>query len=253
MRTTPIKNTTSLILIILTLIACDSPAYISGRLEGLEKKDIKIYLIQPETLREVAASFFGKVIDSAEVDSDGNFAFRNLPKTKEPVLLELAIQQSGKAPKYLQNDDPSRSNYMPILWQMGEPLQITAKVDEFQKSFSIEQPSEINKALLDLRDINQKAYQTYLAGKHWQIEDGSQLLEKEHAILQYQTELIKFADSIPQLIPALVALRWVSPVHYYERVPEFLVSQCNKWKKKQPDHPWVKQLCTQSDPLIYRF
>ena len=240
MRTIPIKNTTSLILIMLTLIACDSPAYISGKLEGSKKKDTKIYLIQPETLQEVAASFFGKVIDSAVVDSGGNFKFRNLPKTKEPVLLEIAVQPSGKRPNYLQTDDPARSNYMPILWQSGESLQITAKVDEFQKSFSLEQPSEINRALLDLRDIKQKAYQTHLEGKHWQIEEGDQLLEKEHAILQYQTELIKFADSIPHLIPAMVALRWVSPVNDYERVPEFLVRQCNKWKQKQPRSPMGK-------------
>ena len=248
MRTIPIKNTISLILMTLILIACHSRADISGRLEGIEKKDLKIYLIEPETLREVAASYFGKVIDSAVVNSDGNFEFNNLPKTKEPVLLELAIQLSGKAPNFLQTDNPSRSNYMPILLQSGEPLQITAKWDEFQKSFSIENPSEINKALLDLRDINEKAYQTYLAGKHWQLEDGRQLLEKEHAILQYQTKLIQFANSIEYLMPALVALRWVSPENDYERVPEFLVSQCNTWEKKQPDHPWVKQLCKESDP-----
>ncbi len=248
MRTIPLKNTISLIIITLTLISCYSPAYISGRLEGIDKKDIKIYLIEPETLQELAASYFGKVIDSAVVNSDGSFEFRNLPKTKEPVLLELVIQQVGKDPKYLKTDDPIKSNYMPILWQLGEPLKITAKLDEFQKSFTIEHPSEINKALLDLRDIHQKAYQTYLAGKHWQIEDGSQLLEKENAILQYQTKLIKFANSTQDLMPALVALRWVSIENYYERVPEFLVSQCNKWKKKQPDHPWVKQLCKESDP-----
>lgn len=229
-------------------MACDSPEALSGRIEGIENKDIKVYLIEPESLREVAASYFGKIIDSAAVNSDGSFEFQNFPKTKEPVLLEIAVQLSGEAPNYLQTDDPSRSNYMPVLWQSGEPLKITARLDEFQESFSMEQPSENNKALLDLRDINQKAYQTYLAGKHWQIKDGSQLLEKEHAILQYQTELIKFADSSPHLMPALVALRWVSPEKYYERVPEFLVSQCNKWKKIEPDHPWVKQLCKVSDP-----
>lgn len=248
MRSIPIKNVASLILMTLILIACDSPAYISGTLEGLEKKDIKIYLIEPESLRAVAASYIGKVIDSAVVKSDGKFEFHYAPKTKEPVLLELAIQQSGKGPNYLQTDDPVRSNYMPILCQIGEPLQITAKLDEFQKSFSIEHPSEINKALLDLRDINEKAYQTYLAGKHWELKEGSQLLEKEHAILQYQTKLIKFANNTKYLMPALVALRWVSPENDYERVPEFLVGQCNKWNKKQPDHPWVKQLCKESDP-----
>lgn len=248
MGTNSVKNAIGIILITLTLIACHSPADISGRIEGIEKKDIKIYLIKPETLREVAASYSGKVIDSAVVNSDGSFMFNNLPKTKEPVLFELAIQLSAKAPNHLLTDDPSRSNYMPIIWQFGEHLQITARSDEFQKSFSIENPSEINKNLLDLRDIKTKAYQIYLAGKHWQVEDGSELLEKEHAILQYQTKLINFANSTQHLMPALVALRWVSPENYYERVPEFLVSQCNQWKKKQPDHPWVKQLCKESDP-----
>ena len=248
MRTASLKSTASLILFTLTLIACHSPGDISGKIENLEKKEIKIFLIEPETLRDVAASYLGKVIDSAVVNSDGSFDFYNLPKTKEPVLLELAIQLSGKAPNYLQTDDPIRSNYMPILWQWGETLQITAKLDEFQKSFSIENPSEINKALLDLRDINQNAHQTYLAGKLWQVEDGLELLEKEHAYIQYQTELIKFANSTEYLMPALMALRWVSPENDYERVPEFLVSQCKKWQEKQPEHPWVKELCKQSDP-----
>lgn len=248
MKTISIKNTSGLILMILSLISCNSPAYISGRIDGIKKKDVKIYLIQPESLRDVATSYFGKVIDSSLVNSDGNFEFYNMPKTKESLLLELAIKVSGKYPNYLQSEEPTKSNFMPVLWQFEEPLRITAKFDEFQKSFSIEHPSEINKALLNLRDINQKAYQTYLEGKHWQLEDGIQLLEKENAILQYQRELINFADSTQHLIPALVALRWVSPVNNYERVPEFLVRLCNKWKKKQPDHPWVKQLCKQSEP-----
>ena len=248
MRANPVINTIILILMTLSLIACQPPASISGRLEGIENKDIKVYLIEPKALLDVAASYFGKVIDSAVVNSDGSFEFLNLPKTNEPVLLELAVQLSGKEPNYLQTDDPMSSNYMPVLWQLGEPLQITANVNEFQKSFSIEHPSEINKTLLDLRDINEKAYQTYLAGKHWDVEDGDQLMDKEHAILQYQTKLIEFANSTQYLMPALVALRLVSPEDDYERVPEFLVSLCNKWKKIQPEHPWVKQLFEESNP-----
>ena len=55
---------------ILSLISCNSPAYISGRIDGIKKKDVKIYLIQPESLRDVATSYFGKVIDSSLVNSD---------------------------------------------------------------------------------------------------------------------------------------------------------------------------------------
>ena len=243
----PLKQFTRLFILTLILMACNSPAYISGKIEGIEKKDIKIYLIEPEKLLDVAASYLGKVIDSAVVNPDGSFEFNNVPKTQESVVFELAVQPSGKANNYLQTDDPTTSNYMPIVWQPGEVIQITAELDAFQNSFSIQNPSEINKALLDLRDINIKAYQTYLAGKHWEVEDGDQLMEKEHAIFQYQTKLIEFANNTTYLMSALVALRWVSPQNDYERVPEFLVNQCNTWKEKQPDHPWVNQLCMISD------
>ena len=137
---------------------------------------------------------------------------------------------------------------MPVIWQLGEPIQITAALDEFQKSFSFENASENNKALLDLRDIHHNAFQKYLKGDPWKQVGENYLMEKEHALLQYQTELIKFADNTPHLLPALMALRWVSPRNNYERVPEFLVNQCTKWSKEQPEHPWVIELCNQSQP-----
>ena len=243
-----IKNIIYIVLLIFTVFSCDSKSYISGKIEGIENKEQKIYLIQPETLQDVAATYFGKVIDSAQVNADGSFEFHNEPKSVEPILLELAIQQPGKASNYLQTENPKYSNFMPIVWQHGEQLKITAKSNEFQSSFSIEKPSEINKAMLDLRDINLKAYQSYLEGKQWEVEDGDQLMEKEHAILQYQKELITFADNTTFLFPAMVALRLVSPENDYERVPEFLVRQCVKWKNDQPDHPWVQELCQISNP-----
>ncbi|WP_299799545.1 TlpA disulfide reductase family protein [uncultured Maribacter sp.] len=248
MKTTSIKFITGLIVLFLSLTACNSPAAISGTLEGLEKENTKIYLIQPEDLQHVAASYLGKVIDSAIVNADGSFEFQNIPNTKEPVLLELSVQPTNKASNYLNTDNPNNANYMPIVWQFGEPLQIVAQFDEFQKSFTIENPSDLNNALLAVRDIKAKAYQTFLADQHWNVEDGDELMAKEHALLQYKSALINFADSTPYLLPALVALRWVSPENDYERVPEFLVDQCRKWKEKEADHPWVKQLCKKSEP-----
>jgi thiol-disulfide isomerase/thioredoxin len=248
MNTTLLKNSIRLLFWALTLVACNAPADISGRLEGLPQEDARIYLIQPETLREVAASYLGKVIDSAIVQADGSFAFHHLPKTEVPVLLQLAVQPTGKAPNYLQTNDPMRANYMPILWQAGERLQITASFHAFQKSFALEQPSAVNAALLALRDIKAQAYQTHLDEKQGAVTDDGALLAQEHARLQYRTALMSFAKSTPHLMPAMVALRWVSPAHDYERVPEFLVHQCTKWVAKQPDHPWVKELCKAGDP-----
>ncbi len=239
---------TGVVLLVLNLTACNSPAVISGTVEGAEKENTKIYLIQPEDLQHVAASYLGKIIDSAIVDTNGSFAFHNLPDTKEPTLYELAVQPTAKAGNYFNNELNTSVNYMPIVWQNGEQIQITARFTEFQKSFSIANPSEINRSLLNLRDIKQDAYQTNLANKQWNVEEGDELMAKEHAVLQYQTALIEFTNSTPHLLPAMVALRWVSPENDYERIPEFLVDQCTKWKKTQPDHPWVQQLCKESEP-----
>ena len=248
MKSNPLKIVIGFIALILSLTACNSPAAISGTIAGLEKENTKIYLIQPDDLQHVVASYLGKVIDSAVVNSDGSFEFHKLPTTKEPVLFELVVQPSGKGANYLQNDNPIKANYMPIVWQSGESLQITARFNEFQKSFTIENPSDLNSALLAVRDIKAEAYQTFLANQHWNVEDGDELMAKEHAILQYKSSLMEFADSTPYLLPALVALRWVSPENDYERVPEFLVNQCTKWKEKETGHPWVKQLCKKSEP-----
>jgi len=248
MNTTTFKIITGVVFLVLNLTACNSPAVISGTLESSEKENTTVYLIKPDDLQHVAASYLGKVIDSAIVDTDGSFTFHNLPDTKEPTLFELTVQTKGKAGNYFNNDLDTSANYMPIVWQNGEQLQITARFTEFQKSFSIANPSEMNRALLKLRNIKQIAYQTHLANKQWNVEEGDELMAKEHAVLQYQTALMEFANSTPHLLPAMIALRWVSPENDYERIPEFLVDQCTKWKKTQPDHPWVKQLCKESEP-----
>ena len=248
MKSNPLKIVIGFIALILSLTACNSPAAISGTIAGLEKENTKIYLIQPDDLQHVVASYLGKVIDSANVDADGSFAFHNLPDTQEPVLYELAVQPTGKAGNYLNIDLQTNANYMPIVWQKGEPLQITARYTEFQKSFTIDQPSAMNGALLNLRDIKEEAYQSYLANKNWNVEEGDELMAKEHATFLYKTSLIEFAERTPHLLPALVAVRWTSPENDYERIPEFLVNQCTKWKEKEADHPWVKQLCKKSEP-----
>ncbi|OMP30040.1 TlpA disulfide reductase family protein [Mangrovimonas sp. DI 80] len=231
----------------LTIVACQSPADISGVITGAEQKGSKIYLLEPENLQDLGAPYFAKVIDSATIKDDGSFEFRNMPLSTTERLLELAVQPKGKAPNYLETEAQESVNYMPIVWQTGEPLKISAEWETFQKTFQILNSSKANTALLNLRDLKYEAYQNHLAGKEWQVEDGSELLEKEHAILEYQTELMNFADTTEHFLPALMALRWVSPENDYERVPEFLVRQCAKWSQTQAEHDWTKELCKASD------
>ena len=207
-----------------------------------------VYLIQPRSLDEVAASFVGQVLDSAEVQADGHFVFEKLPDSPDPMLLELAIQR--KEERYfnrLENENLTTANYFPIIWKNGGRLEVTADMEQFQSSFSIKNPSPENAALLHLRDARLKAFQSFLQIEKKEGHGESQLEEEEATLSYFQQPLIDFAQLTEHLLPALVAIRWVSPENDYERVPEFLVSQCEKWQSQHPDHPWVAQLCQKSD------
>ena len=235
-----------------TLLGCSDVAGISGTLELSEDGHWKpmVYLIQPQELMEVAGSFQGTLIDSAEVKSDGSFAFKNLPDAPEPILLELTIQPKGT--RYVNqkdNDSILNSNYMPLLWGNGQRFRIKAAAAHFQQSFTIENPSDENKELLRLRDVRLAAFQQHLDGKTWDVYYGDQLLKKEAAQLRYQEQLMAFADSTQYFYPAMVALRWVSPQSDYQRVPEFLDAQCKKWGPLNPETPWTASLCAMAQKL----
>ncbi|MEZ4779848.1 MAG: TlpA disulfide reductase family protein [Flavobacteriaceae bacterium] len=236
-----------LVIVVSSWIGCSNKPTISGIIQFSEGEDFqkKVYLIQPQNLNDIAASFFGKVIDSAIIESNGTFQFNNLPAVSEPTLFELAVQQKGSDSNQLQNDDPSTDNYIPFVLQENESIKITAHGESFQQNFSIKNPSEVNKELLALRDIKLQSFLKNIKNKQWDVHEGSQLLEKEEALLNYQKALIGFAENANALLPALVALRWVSPQNDYERTPEFLFQQCEQWKENK--HPWARQLCEKAN------
>lgn len=237
-------------LLLLLQTNCTGQAPLSGKLQMEPNREWAsiIYLIQPRHLDEVATSFTGLVIDSAQIKKDGSFVFEKLPDASDPVLLELVVQQKGE--RYvnrLENEDPTTANYFPIVWQNGQHLKVKAAIQQFQSSFTMENPSADNAALLRLRTIREEAFQKLLSTNPAEVHDETKLLEKEAAQLHFQQALMDFAQQTAALLPALVAIRWVSPKNDYERVPEFLVSQCQKWQALYPNHPWVMQLCNKTN------
>jgi hypothetical protein len=58
------------------------------------------------------------VIDSAQIQEDGHFAFESLPDVEQPTLLQLAVQQKGERfVNRLNNENPATDNYFPIIWK----------------------------------------------------------------------------------------------------------------------------------------
>lgn len=207
-----------------------------------------LYRIQPRHFSEVAANYSGVLVDSAVITPDGRFTFPKMPGNQSKGLFQVCIQQFGnRFPNQLLDDNPLNANYMPVVLQHDGSVEITAESDRFQASFSIDHPLEENKALLQLRDIRHASYRQHLAG-HTKAPDENTLLEHETALLRFREPLMAFADTCAHFLPALVAVRWVSPEADYERVPEFLFRQCKKWVARTHDSPWSHQLCEAADP-----
>ncbi len=102
--------------------------------------------------------------------------------------------------------------------------------------------------MLQLRDIRQAAFDQFLNGKKdGEAHDEAALLDEERALHSFRQPIMQFAEQTKHLLPALTAIRWVSVEGDYERVPEFIVSQAERWQAAAPDHPWVKQLAKKGD------
>lgn len=234
------------LLLSLILFSCQKPSPLSGKIDlsGNEEWNNSIYLIQPGNLNELNNSFTGKVIDSVVIHSDGSFAFDKMPNAVEPIILELAVQKTGE--KYLnklENEDFPYSNYIPFIWQNGQTLEISSSINQFQKDFTFHQPTDQNAAIIRLKNIRYEAYKKYLQKDEGQDHHPEDLMSEEANHLSFQRALIDFAETTDHFLPAMAAMRWVSPVNDYERVPEFLVRQCDKWYGKNLNHPWISQLC----------
>ena len=233
-----------LFLLLTIFLSCDKTTPLSGTVLLNAEWTPVVYLIEPQSWNDVASSFTGAVIDSAKIDAEGHFTFEKIPPSVEPRLFELAIQKKGETfyANRFDNENPTNSNYFPIVYKSGESIVIKTEAAHFQKKFSIEKPSNENTALLQLRDIRQKAYDTFLLGKNKTTHDEAALLDEENATRSFQEAIISFAKETPHFLPALTAIRWVSIEGNYERVPEFIVSQAERWQAKFPDNTWVKQL-----------
>ena len=246
-----IWTTQIVMLFLLFQTSCTEQAALSGKLMLPDDNPWSnhIYLIRPNNLDELATNFTGTVIDSALIREDGSFAFEQLPDAATPQLFELAVQRKGERfLNRLNNEDFASANYFPIIWQNGNQIRITANVEQFQSSFSFQNPSPENAALVELRDIRAAAFKQLFQNYDSEEHDETKIIEEEAAQLAFQQALIDFAAQTEHLLPALMAVRWVSPNNDYERIPEFLVSQCEKWQGQYAQHPWLVQLCNKAKP-----
>jgi len=225
-----------------------SSSPLSGRIETNDDWKPFVYLIKPRHFNEIAADYLGQVIDSAAIGEDGNFSFQNLTGQDEKMLFILAVQKKGsRFAHHLADEIPSEANYMPIVLSKESSMTCKAQIVQFQQSFSIDQPSYDHQVLMKLRDTRLEAHLHWIESTTDLPDDDSLIIIKEDLYDQYIGVMRQFADSTNSLEAALVAIRWASPNGDYERMPEFLHGQCEKWKKLQPANDFVTELCVAAD------
>ena len=207
-----------------------------------------VYLIQPGQFNEIVSDFRGSVIDSAEIKSNGLFAFKPIFLPSEKTLLLIAIQKLGnRFPNHLIDDSPAQANYFPFVLQQGDDIMLSADAANFQQSCTFQNPSIENQLMVTLRDIRIEAFSIFQSNQIEDVENDTLLIEKEDVHMTYVSQLMEFADTTSCFEAALVATRWVSTAGDYERMPEFFFGQCQKWNDLNPEHPFTKQLCAAAD------
>jgi peroxiredoxin len=208
-----------------------------------------LYLVQPRHFSEIAANYGGVVVDSARIGPDGTFAFSSKGSVSEKTLFLVCIQWEGERfANRLLDEDPAAANYVPVVLNPGETVSLRADAGRLQATCAFGNPAADNRAISALTALRQRSFE---AEKQWLSTgghvDAEQLPAYEDALRRYRQPLMDFADTTGALLPALLAVRWLSPEGDYERIPEFLYGQCGKWRQRYPGHPRVAELCAAGD------
>lgn len=236
-----------LYLLLLLTQSCVGQPVLRGKLTAAADSEwaSRVYILDPQRWDAVARSYVSIVLDSVDLDPQGRFSLSQLPPETKGRLLQLAVQKKGERyANRLDNEEVAAANYFPFVWQEGEEIVVSGQLRRLQASLQIANPSPENAALLRLRDIRQSVFRELTSTTEHQ---GEELLEKEEQLRQKQAQLMTFAQETDQVLAALLAIRWVSIAGNYERIPEFLVQQCEYWQLQEPDEPWVAELCAVGD------
>jgi len=209
-----------------------------------------LYLVEPRTFAEIAASYAGTVVDSAIIGPDGSFSFDGFQAPEEPALYELVIQPEGsRFANKLNDEDPETANYFPLVLQKGTATSLHADAGRLSASAAIKSKLIDNQEITWLRDIRQRAHDRFLRVPAGDAHaDDTALLEQAARLEAFRAPLIAFADTTQSFWAAMQAVRWVAPDGDYERVPEFLARQCGRWQVSHTENPFTQQLCALANP-----
>jgi thiol-disulfide isomerase/thioredoxin len=227
---------------------CQTPP-VSGKIrfsdQGLHKM---VYLIEAKSFSTLVSSFEGKVIDSTKVDADGNFSFFEMPSGGEKKLYVLAVQKTGeKFLNRLENDDPTRSNYLPFMYGEGAKVVLSSHASSMLEQYKASGSVSENSILVNLCQKRVEGFRKFKEVETTASEE--QIPEVENAKKQWQKGMLDVVRTQNNVYLKALALRWCAPNGDYERLAEKVDGICSSLYEVAPQHEWTKQICALSDNL----
>lgn len=227
---------------------CQTPP-VSGKIrfsdQGLHKM---VYMIEAKSFSTLVSSFEGKVIDSTKVDVDGNFSFFEVPSGGEKNLYVLAVQKTGeKFLNRLENDDPTRSNYLPFMYGEGAKVVLSSDASAMLEQYKASDSVPENSVLVNLCQKRVEGFRKFKEVETTASEE--QLQEVENAKRQWQQGMLDVVRDHNNVYLKALALRWCAPNGDYERMTEEVDGICSSLHEMAPQHGWTKQICGLSNSL----
>lgn len=227
---------------IVSVFALGCKPVISGTISlDVSKYENKVYLIQPQSFDEIAASYQGHVLDSASLDEKGNFAF-NTKVSSQEVLLMLFVQPKGERYKNkITSENWNTANFVPFVFKAGASVTITGKADSLFSKSMVHSTIDHNDEMQKMRNVFGKAESQYLTGLGEHNEENLMVIEK--AKRKYAEDIMDFIKQTPSSFAALTAIKLLAPNGDFEAMPEFVYEQCTIWKAKEPGQVMIQQWC----------
>lgn len=227
----------------LCFVSCNKSTQIRGKIEGYNNSDFKsqVYLIDPISFDGLLASYQRAILDSTNISSSGKFIFKNL-QVDHPRLLELVLHKKNtKHLTQLEVDDALSSNYLPLIINKNELIEITAKSKNVLESYQLKDPSAVNKEIIVLKQEFLQAYRNHLYDLGKVNEEN--LMDHEKARSEYKKDMMLGISKCVNFYPILIGLKWMNSESDFERNPEFVFEQCNRLKNMAPQSKYVVDFC----------
>ncbi len=211
----------------------------------------KLYLLKPDYFSKILAAYEMPIIDTIQLDDDGNF---QLKKQLTPESAGLYILVSQKKETRFANaleELPFQENYILLNMEPGTEIRLHSAIDRLTHSLHILEADQLTLAMNDLQEFRLPLVES-VESAWMEHPNDNQIQWSPHGDDPVQQAIHKgldqYLDTAMNFLPLIAALRLRSPGNDYRDRPEFFLRIAAKLESMFPDHTWTKEYRMQLNP-----